>query len=75
MLSRIRKGDAGEGATIREIYRKQWSRLSTSEEVAAAASVLEDYGWLRVEKVETGGRPTARIRLHPSLRTSTEGEA
>jgi len=30
--------------------------------------VLEDYGWLRVEKVETGGRPTTRIWLHPSLR-------
>jgi hypothetical protein len=36
--------------------------------VTAAAAVLEDYGWLRAEKVETGGRPTTRIRLHPTLR-------
>lgn len=75
LLARIRKGDVNDGATVREVYRKQWSRLSASEEVAAAATVLEDYGWLRVEKVETGGRPTARLRLHPSLRKSAEGGA
>jgi putative DNA primase/helicase len=73
LLLRIRKGDVGDGATIREVYRKQWSKLSTSEEVNAAATTLEDYGWLRVEKVETGGRPTARLRLHPSLRNDWEG--
>jgi putative DNA primase/helicase len=75
LLSRIRRGDVVDGATIREVYRKQWSRLSTSEEVGAAAAVLEDYGWLRVEKVETGGRPTARLRLHPSLHNGPEGGA
>ncbi len=70
LLSRIRKGDVGDGATVREVYRKQWSWLSAPEEVAAAAAVLEDYGWLRVEKLETGGRPSTRIRLHPTLRES-----
>jgi Protein of unknown function (DUF3987) len=69
LLGRIRKGDAKDGSSARDIYRgRHWSKLSTPEEVTAAAAVLEDYGWLRAEKVETGGRPTTRIRLHPILR-------
>lgn len=72
LLSRIRKGDVKDGGTVRDIYRKQWSRLSSSEEVMAAASILEEYGWVRVEKVETGGRPTARLRLHTDLRKNSE---
>lgn len=76
MLPQIHKGDVEDEATIREIYRKQWSKLGSPEEVTAAAGVLEDYGWLRVKKVErTGGRPTAKLRLHPSIRKSTEVEA
>jgi Protein of unknown function (DUF3987) len=69
LLERIRKADVKDGSSVREIYRgRHWSKLSTPEEVTVAAAVLEDYGWLRIEKVETGGRPTTRIRLHPSLR-------
>jgi hypothetical protein len=69
LLERIRKGDVKDGSSARDIYRgRHWSKLSTPEEVTVAAAVLEDYGWLRAEKVETGGRPTTRIRLHPTLR-------
>jgi len=69
LLKRIRKGDVKNGSSAREIYRgRHWSKLSTPEEVSAALAALEDYGWLRVQKVETGGRPTTRLRLHPSLR-------
>lgn len=69
LLGRIRKGDVKDGSSIRDIYQgRHWSKLSTSEEVSAAATVLEEYGWLHVEKVETRGRPATRIRLHPSLR-------
>src|SRR5215211_5737714 len=72
LLERIRKGDVKDGSSARDIYRgRHWSKLSSPEEVNAAAAVLEEYGWLRVEKVETGGRPTTRIRLHRTLRGST----
>ena len=68
LLRRIRKRDVRDGCTLREVYRgHEWSRLSTPEEVNAAAAVLEEHGWLRVEKVPTNGRPTVRIRLHPML--------
>ena len=68
LLGRIRKGDVRDGSTVREVYRgREWSRLSTPEEVNAAAAVLEDHGWLHVEKVATGGRPALKLRLHPVL--------
>ncbi len=68
LLARIRKGDVKDGDTVRSVYRgREWSRLSTADEVNAAAAVLEDYGWLGIEKTGTGGRPTTLLRLHPSL--------
>jgi hypothetical protein len=72
LLGRIRKGEVKDGSSIRDIYRaRHWSKLASSHEVSAAAAVLEEYGWLRLEKVETGGRPATCIRLHPSLRKAT----
>ena len=38
------------------------------QEVAGALKVLEAYGWVRVEITKTSGRPTARVRLHPTLK-------
>ena len=71
LLERIRKGDVYDGSSARAIYRgRHWSKLSTPEEANAATAILEDYGWLRLEKVETEGRPTTQIRLPPSLRGS-----
>ncbi len=68
LLAKIKSGKVKDGSTLREVYRRQWSSLTNAEEATAAASVLEDYGWLRVEALKTGGRSTARVRLHPSLR-------
>jgi hypothetical protein len=68
LLERIRKGDVKDGSTVREIYRKQWAKLSSPETVNAAAEVLEEFGWLRVETINTGGRSTTKVHLHPSLR-------
>lgn len=69
LLAHIRKGDVKDGDTVRSVYRgRHWSRLSAADEVNAAAIVLEDYGWLRTEKLDTGGRPTYRLRLHPELK-------
>ncbi len=67
LLEKVKAGEVADGATVREVYRRHWSKLATSEEVGSAAAVLEDYGWLRVETVKTGGRSTARVRLHPDL--------
>jgi hypothetical protein len=68
LLERIRKGDVKDGSSVREIYRKQWAKLSSPETVNAAAEVLEEFGWLRVETIKTGGRSTTKGHLHPTLR-------
>jgi len=67
LLDRIRKGDVSDGNSTRSIYRKHWAKLSTPDEVNCACGVLEEFGWLRMEGIKTGGRSTTRIRLHPSL--------
>jgi hypothetical protein len=71
LLERIRKGDVSDGDFTRSIYRKHWAKLSTPEEVKSAWGVLEEFGWLRIEVIKTGGRSTNRLSLHPSLREQT----
>jgi hypothetical protein len=68
LLDRIRKGDVSDGDSSRSIYRKHWTKLSTPDEVNSACSVLEEFGWLRIEVIKTSGRSATRLRLHPSLR-------
>ncbi len=67
IIRRIEKGDIKDGATIREIWRPQWSRLTTSEEVQAGLEVLQLYEWLTVKTAKTGGRPTQTISLNPRI--------
>jgi Protein of unknown function (DUF3987)/NrS-1 polymerase HBD domain len=71
LLDRIRKGEVSDGDSTRSVYRKHWAKLSTPEEVSSVCSVLEEFGWLRVETAKTSGRSTTRLRLHPSLREQT----
>jgi hypothetical protein len=68
LLDRILKGEVCNGDPTRSVYRKHWAKLSTPEEVNSACGVLEEFGWLRIEAVKTGGRSATRLRLHPSLR-------
>ena len=60
-----------DGATVRDVYRRQWSNLRTSRQVEQALAVLSDAGWVRVESVATSGRPTEVIHIHPAIH---EGE-
>ncbi len=71
LLERIQKGDLEHGSTVRDLYLKGWTRLSTPAEAKAALEALEAYGWLRVVSVkpgERGGRPAEHMDLHPVLR-------
>lgn len=67
IIRRIQKGDIKDGSTIREIWRPQWSRLTTSEEVQAGLEILQLYEWLTVKTAKTGGRPTQTISLNPRI--------
>ncbi len=70
LLDRVDAGDVAHGAKVREIYRNQWSHLTTPEEVASAIEVLEGHGWARraTTKPKGGGRPSEVLHLHPELR-------
>ena len=68
IIQHLHRGAIRDGATLREIWRPQWSKLTSSEEVKAGIEVLVEYDWLTVEKELTGGRPTERIRLNPGIK-------
>lgn len=68
LANKIKIGAIVHGATVREIYRPQWSGLSDPETVSAGLIVLERYHWLRVSQRKTGARPADVIELHPDLR-------
>lgn len=68
IVKHLRRGAIRDGATLREIWRPQWSKLTSSEEVKTGIEVLVEYDWLTVEKEQTGGRPTERLRLNPRIK-------
>jgi len=68
IVKRIQKGDIQDGVTIRDVWRHNWTRLTTPDEVKAGLIVLQDYEWLTVDRTTTGGRPTEIIRLNPNIK-------
>jgi hypothetical protein len=67
LLKRIRAGDVADSFTARDIYRKQWSLLSNTEDASNAIAVLVDYGWLRRVCENTDGRPRIAFEIHPEV--------
>ncbi len=68
IIKHIRRGAISEGNTPKSIYRNQWTRLTTPEEVKDGLEVLAAYDWLAMEKIGTGGRPSEIIRLNPHVK-------
>ena len=68
LVARIEAGAVEHGTTIRDLYRPQWSGLTTPEDVEGAIQVLGDCGWVRTVMEDTGGRPARILQLHPELR-------
>ncbi|HEV2460052.1 MAG TPA: YfjI family protein [Ktedonobacterales bacterium] len=75
LMRRIASGDVVDGCAVRDVYRKQWSQLSTPDEVDSAIKTLEAYGWVRTAPVETGGRRSTALRVHPQLQPRKRGNA
>lgn len=67
IVKHIKQGDIRERCKLKDIYRPQWSRLTTPEDVRAGLDILIEYDWLALEKVTTGGRPSEIIRLNPKI--------
>lgn len=77
LLEHIRAGDVPDGTVIYHIVRHHWARLTTPDELDEAIKTLESYGWVQIqsERPQGGiGRPSPRLRLHPSLLPATSAE-
>ena len=69
LAKKLKARQIGPQFKIRELYRKGWSGLSTSEEAEGAVEVLADCGWLIAETSSSsaGGRPTTIYTVNPRI--------
>ena len=68
IASKIRAGTVVDEMHVREIYRPQWSGLTTPEAVCEGIRLLERCNMARIVHKDTGGRQADVIQLHPSLK-------
>lgn len=70
LLKKLKQGDLVDGFSLRDVYRKGWSGLTTANDAGESLAELVERGWLKEEKVPgspQGGGSTARYRIHPTL--------
>jgi hypothetical protein len=68
---KIQKCGLRDGFTVRDVVRKNWTGLKTSQDVNNSIEVLIEHGWLaRIEHDYsiTMGRPTDRFLINPSIK-------
>jgi putative DNA primase/helicase len=59
---------------VRDVVKKGWSQLNTTEEVERAVDLLEEHGWVRQLEVKPGtegGRTKIEIWINPSIRPAS----
>lgn len=71
LAGKIKEGTVKDGDRLRDLRRKDWTGLK-GELLGLAVEQLAVLGWVHVEEVDTGGRPSQVLRLHPGL---NKGEA
>jgi Protein of unknown function (DUF3987) len=75
LAAKIQKEELPREFPLRDVYRHQWTALTTREEAAKAADVLVDLHWLREVKEETGGRPSLKFVANPQIWEGPHGLA
>ncbi len=69
---RIADGKLENRFAVRDVRRKGWANLTTTNEVEDALSVLEEFGHvLSYESPEQPGRPTTRYQINPKIRSAS----
>ena len=66
-LQKMKFGEIFEGQKIREIYRRQWRKLSTKDAVNEVIDLLEDHAYLRRRKVVSFGGTSEIIEINPAF--------
>lgn len=67
LAARIVCGDIRDRDSIRAVHQSGWSGLTDLEVLREGLDYLQQLNWLMIENRETGGRPSAVIRLHPAI--------
>ena len=67
LMEKIKAGAIEGDSPVRDIYRRDWSGLNASEIVWAGLTILERHNFVKVEHVQTEGRPADKIHIHPDL--------
>jgi hypothetical protein len=67
LAKRLLDGQLGNGFTCRTLVLKGWAGLATKEQAQAAIDALVEFDWLIEEEIRSGGRPTVRYTLNPSV--------
>lgn len=60
-------GEVKDGFTLREVYRRGWSGLSSAEDARGGAELLVDFGWLQEVRQATPGRTGSWYFVNPRL--------
>jgi hypothetical protein len=67
LSTRIKKGEVQDRFVARDVYRNQWSGLTSPKEVDAAIRVLIDFDWLRQRQEPTAGRTRVVVEVNPKV--------
>ncbi|MBY0293410.1 MAG: DUF3987 domain-containing protein, partial [Alphaproteobacteria bacterium] len=68
LARRIQGGDLKDRFDVRDVYRKEWTRLKTKEEVEAACHLLIEKGWLREETLSEGRKTKKCYFINPKMK-------
>lgn len=75
ILQKIKQGKLKPQFTARDVWRNQWTGLTSSEECQKPLQILVDYGYLmplQSPTTDRGGRPTVTYLCHLSLLGNAE---
>jgi hypothetical protein len=74
LAAHILTGDLPREFALRDVYRHQWTDLTTPDLAKRAVEVLLDLDWLGEDSEETGGRPRRRFLVNPRIWEETYDE-
>ena len=67
MAAKIKEGSIYDGMPRREIYRKGWKNLGSSDLADLAIQKLCECGWVQLETLKDKGGSSQVLRINPSL--------
>jgi hypothetical protein len=74
IASRLQAGKLPEGFTARDVARKGWTGIDSSQKAEAALAILDEFGWVQADELESDqpGRPTTRWYTNPKIRRAAK---